>query len=85
MRINVGMVGYGFMGKAHTLAYKSIPIYYPNSGLEICLKTVCAGHISTAEKAAAAQGYLNGTDDFNQILEDSDINVVNICTPNALH
>ena len=56
MKINVGMIGYGFMGKAHTYAYKAIPVYYPAAGLEICLKAVCAGHISNAQKAAKEQG-----------------------------
>lgn len=85
MKINVGMIGYGFMGKAHTYAYKAIPVYYPASGLEICLKAVCAGHISNAQKAAKEQGYLYATDDFDKIINDSDINVINICTPNSLH
>lgn len=83
--INVGIIGFGFMGKAHTYAYNAIPFYYPNFKSKIKLSAVCSAHLSNAENAKSTFGFEYATDNMYDILDDDKINVVNICTPNALH
>lgn len=82
---NIGLVGCGFMGKTHTFGYKTIPLYYENLPFKINLKTVCASSITSAKNAAERMGYQNYTDNFDDIINDDSIDIVDICTPNYLH
>ncbi len=81
----VGMVGYGFIGKMHTYAYKSIPVYYDPPPANVRLVGVCTSNTNTAERAARHGGYEFGTTDYYQLLERDDIHIINCCTPNHLH
>ncbi|UKI36213.1 MAG: Gfo/Idh/MocA family oxidoreductase [Clostridiales bacterium] len=73
------------MGKTHTFGYKTIPLYYENLPFKINLKTVCASSITSAKNAAERMGYENYTDNFDDIINDDSIDIVDICTPNYLH
>lgn len=83
--IGVGLIGYGAMGKAHTYAYKTLPLYYSNLPFKVKLVGVCSGHLANAKRAKEDMGYEFATDDIDDILSREDINVVNICTPNSMH
>ena len=83
--IHVGLIGYGTMGKAHSYAYRNLPLYYDNLPFRIDLAGVCSGRLSNAEQARDDLGYGYATDDYMQIIKDPTIEVVNICTPNNLH
>ena len=83
--IGVGIIGWGFMGKTHAQALRSIPLFYPGAGFNLALRCVCARHIENARLAAQAAGFERFTDDYRQLLEMPDIDVVSVCTPNALH
>ena len=54
--IGVGIIGWGFMGKTHAQALRSLPLFYPNAGFEVALRCVCARHLENAEAAARAAG-----------------------------
>ncbi len=84
-KIGVGIIGWGFMGKTHTLALRSLPLFYPGAGFEVALRCVCARHIENARAAAEAAGFERFTDDYRQLLAREDIDVVSICTPNEEH
>ena len=83
--IGIGVIGWGFMGKTHTQALRSLPLFYPGAGFEVALKCVCAGHLENAREAARSAGFERFTDDYRQLLAMPDIDVVSVCTPNALH
>ncbi len=83
--IGVGMLGFGFMGKAHTYGYKTIPLYYSDLPFKIKLVGVCTAHMETAEAARQSNGFEFATTDPDQIFSREDIQVVNICTPNVFH
>lgn len=83
--LGIGIIGFGFMGKTHTFAYKNIPFYYPDFPANINLKGVCSRHIENAESAKEAFGFEYATDNYMDIIEDKEIDIVNICTPNAQH
>lgn len=85
MDINVGIIGFGFMGKTHTYCYKAIPIYYDDIPFKVNLRGVCSRRTETAEKAKNEFGFEYATDNMDRILEDEKIDVVSICTPNVLH
>ena len=76
--IHVGLIGYGAMGKAHSYAYRNLPLYYDNLPFRVNLAAVCSGHLATAERARDDLGYGYATDDYMRIIEDPAIEVVNI-------
>lgn len=62
-RINIGLVGYGGMGRAHSYAYRNLPLYYENLPFNARLRGVCSAHLANAQKACADLGYEYATDD----------------------
>lgn len=84
-KISVGVIGWGFMGRTHTQALRSIPMFYPNCGFEIELKCICSRRLEKAQAAAKAAGFERFTGDYRELLAMDDIDVVSICTPNDLH
>ncbi len=82
--IHAAVIGFGFMGKTHTYGYKTIPLFY-EPDFNIQLAAVCA---STYEHALAAKeryGFAHAAHDLDEILSLPNIDVIDICTPNALH
>ncbi|MBQ3575437.1 MAG: Gfo/Idh/MocA family oxidoreductase [Clostridia bacterium] len=83
--INIGVIGWGFMGKTHTQALRSIPLFYPDCGFEINLKCICTRRIEKAQEAMRAAGFERCCTDYRELLAMDDIDVVSICTPNDRH
>lgn len=83
--LNIGVIGSGAMGKAHTYSYINMPLFYQDLPFKINLRGICSGRLSNAQKARDSLGYKYATDDYREILSDDRIDVVNICTPNNLH
>ncbi|HOV69829.1 MAG TPA: Gfo/Idh/MocA family oxidoreductase, partial [Clostridia bacterium] len=83
--IRVGIVGFGFMGKAHTYGYKTIPLYYSDLPFKIRLVGVCDTVPGVAEKARDQLGFEFATQNPDDIFNCPDIDIVDICTPNIYH
>lgn len=84
-RIGVGIIGWGFMGKTHTHALRSIPLFYPGTDFEPVLAGVCSRTLAKAESARQQFGFRMATDDYRELLRQEDVEVVSICTPNGQH
>jgi predicted dehydrogenase len=81
----VAVLGYGYMGKVHAFAHKTIPFYYDPPPARCALKVVCS---STPERGAAAQahgGFERWTTSLDDAINAPDVDLVHICTPNHLH
>lgn len=83
--IGIGIIGWGFMGRTHTHALRSIAMMYPGIDFSIRLVGVCSGHLENAEKAKEDLGFAFAADDYRELLKRDDIDVVSICTPNDMH
>lgn len=81
----VGILGFGYMGKAHTYGYKTIPFYYNDLPFRTKLVGVCTAHKETAEQARDLHGFSFATTNPDEILTNKEIDIVHICTPNAYH
>ncbi|MGB9812114.1 MAG: Gfo/Idh/MocA family protein [Thermovenabulum sp.] len=81
---NVGIVGFGFMGKAHTYAYKAIPFFYGRLPIDVKLKAVCTLPKEAAQKAAEDFGFETWTTDVKEFFEN-DLDIVHVCSPNDTH
>jgi myo-inositol 2-dehydrogenase/D-chiro-inositol 1-dehydrogenase len=82
--LNVGVVGYGFMGRTHANAFRQVNQYF-DVGYRPTLKAVC-GRTETGVKAFADQwGYQSFETDWRKLVERSDIDLIDIATPNDSH
>lgn len=83
--LNVGLIGGGFMGKAHSLAYAAMPMFYwPAPALPV--RSVLAESTDAlAAEAARRFGFERATGDWRKVIDDPDVDVVDIATPNHLH
>jgi len=84
-RLNVAMIGGGFMGKAHALAYAAMPMFFwPAPALPVRKVAVDMN----AELAATARdrfGFEESSGDWRSVIARSDIDIIDICTPNDSH
>ncbi len=83
-KIKVGMVGYKFMGKAHSHAYRDLPLFFPES-LRPEMKVICGRNESEVAKAAAQFGWEESTTDWKNLLEREDIDLIDINAPSDVH
>lgn len=82
--LNIGMIGYGFMGRAHSTAYQLVGHLFDLPQTPV-LKAVCARDAAKAKAFADKWGYESVETDWRKLLDRKDIDVVDICTPNNLH
>ncbi len=83
--LNVGLIGGGFMGKAHSLAYAGMPMFFWPAPAMPVRKVLAEANADLAATAAKRFGFERSTADWREIIEDPDIQVVDIATPNNLH
>lgn len=82
---NVGLVGFGFMGKVHACGYMNLPMYYEALPFKPVLSHVCTSRPETARAGADRIGAPHAVTDYRQVTENPDVDIVHICTPNHLH
>lgn len=82
--LRVGLIGSGFMGKAHAFGYATAAKVFDLPG-PVELHTLADASLDMARRAADALGFAQATDDWRAMVADPAIDVVNITAPNALH
>ncbi|MGG1313639.1 Gfo/Idh/MocA family protein [Cohnella laeviribosi] len=83
--LNVAMIGGGFMGKAHSLAYAGMPMFFWPAPAVPFRKTVVDINDELAREAAARYGFESWASDWRKVVEDPSIDIVDIVTPNHTH
>lgn len=82
--VGVGLIGTGYMGKCHAIAYAAVATVFgfsPRPRLEL----LCDIGAEQAAAKAAEFGFARWTDDWRRLVSDPAVDVVSITTPNALH
>ena len=82
--LNIGMIGYGFMGRAHSNAYRKVNNFFDLPYRPV-LKAACARDKDKIKAFADKWGYESIETDWRKLLERKDIDAVDICVPNNLH
>jgi predicted dehydrogenase len=82
--LNVGLIGYGFMGRTHSNAYRKVSNFF-DLNLKPVLKAVCGRDEGATKKFAEKWGYESTETDWRKVVERKDIDAVDICTPNNTH
>ncbi len=82
--LKIGMVGYGFMGRTHSNAYRKVSHFFQTEHQPV-LKAVCARDPEKVKAFADRWGYESIETDWRKLVERKDIDAIDICTPNNLH
>jgi predicted dehydrogenase len=83
--VNIGLIGGGFMGKAHSLAYSAVPMFFWPSKVMPVKHTIAEFNDDLAKEAALRFGFQNSTGNWKALIENPDIDLVDIATPNNTH
>ncbi len=82
--INIALLGYKFMGKAHSNAYRQVRRFFVGT-LVPRMKVICGRNQRALEAAAQQFGWEEVETDWRRVVERNDIDVVDISTPGHLH
>jgi predicted dehydrogenase len=82
--LRVGMIGYRFMGRAHSNAWRQAPKFFPLKA-NIELHTICGRDSAGVQAARAQLGWQHATTDWREVVESPLIDIVDISAPPHLH
>lgn len=82
--LGVAVIGYSFMGRAHSNAWRNVSAFYPDVP-NIRMQTLVGRDSGKVQEAATALGWAEAATDWRTVLEREDIDIVDICTPGHLH
>jgi predicted dehydrogenase len=83
--LNVGVIGAGFMGKAHVVGYSNMPkLFWPAPAIPV-MRTICDIVPEIAADAKERFSFEKYCTDWRDIVNDPEIDAVSVCTPNNVH
>jgi predicted dehydrogenase len=83
-QLNIGLVGYGFMGRTHSNAFLQAPRYF-DLPLKPVLKALCARNADRAKAFASNWGYESVETDWRKLVDRKDIDLIDIASTNDTH
>lgn len=83
--VNIGLVGAGFMGKAHSNAYRAVPFFFPDVKVKPVMKCICDVDVPLAKQRMQDWGWESCERSYKKLCARDDIDVIDICTPNVGH
>lgn len=83
--LKVGLIGAGFMAKAHSIAYATMSMHFWPTPAQVIRKTICDLTEEGAKIGAQRYGFESYTTNWMDIIDDPDIDIVDIATPNDSH
>jgi predicted dehydrogenase len=83
-KLRVAMIGQGFMGRAHSNAYRQVNHFF-ETPFELQLKVICGRNRAGLEKMAATWGWEEISTDWRSLIGRSDIDAIDVAAPNYLH
>src|SRR2546421_3389198 len=83
-QLRIGLIGYGFMGRAHSNAYSQVGHFF-DSEHQCVLQAACARNAAQIKAFAQRWGYKSVETDWRKLLERDDIDLIDIAVPNNLH
>jgi predicted dehydrogenase len=83
--VNIAVVGYGMIGRVHSVNYAEMPFIYGDAVPRPVLHTVCTSRRETADAAQAEAGFTHARTDWKAVVEDPEVDIVDVSLPNNLH
>jgi predicted dehydrogenase len=82
--LHVGLIGHGFMGKAHSNAWRQAPRFF-DLPADVVLRTICGRNARALKKSATQFGWQKCATDWRAVVNDPEIDIIDITTPNDSH
>lgn len=83
--IRVGLIGYAFMGKAHSNAYIKAPVFFPEIAARPVMQVICGRNEQKVRQAAEQYGWKRYETDWKKVVTADDVDLVDVSTPNNTH
>lgn len=83
--LGIGMIGAGFMAKAHSVAYAGMPMFFWPAPAKLVKKTIVDLDEAIAKEARDKFNFENYSTDWRELMDDPEIDIIDICTPNDVH
>ena len=83
--LRIGLIGCGFMGRTHSNGYKRVSDFFPALEYRPVLQAVCARNAGKVRAFADQWGFQSVETDWKTLIARTDIDAVDICTPNDTH
>lgn len=83
-QMKIGLIGFGSMGKTHLYSVRNIPFFF-NTDIKAEVKWICTRNIDKAREAAQKYGVPFYTDNEDDVINDEEVDIIDICTPNNCH
>ena len=83
-RLNVAMIGYGFMGAAHSQGWRVAPRFF-DLGADPRMQVVVGRNAGAVAEAAEKWGWAESATDWREVIARDDIDIVDIVTPGDSH
>src|ERR1700712_1397627 len=83
-QLNVGIVGYGFMGRTHANAFRKVGNFF-DLPYDLVMKAACGRDEAKLAAYCEKWGWESTETDWKRLIERRDIDIIDICTPNDSH
>jgi predicted dehydrogenase len=83
-KLNVGLIGYQFMGKAHSNAYRQVGRFF-DLPVEVGMHTICGRTEGAVKEAADKMGWDSYATDWRKVIEDPNVHIIDVATPGNSH
>lgn len=83
--LNIGMIGYSFMGKAHSNGFRQLPAFFPELDVKPVMKVICGRNRDAVKDAAETYGWEEYETNWRKVIARDDLDVIDICTPGNQH
>lgn len=83
-KLRIGMIGYKFMGKAHSNAYRALPMFFPHA-TKPEMAVICGRNQEALELAASQFGWAETETDWKTLISRDDIDIIDINAPSNAH
>ena len=84
-KLNIGLCGFGAMGKAHSFALNNLDFYYNDLPFEASVRGVCTTSLEKSRMVAKKYGFGYAAVNEDELIGDPEIDIIDICTPNIYH
>ena len=83
--MNIGLLGFGSMGKTHLYAVRNLPLFYGELPFDAKILGVCTTTVEKSNRIAEDYDIPFATNDPNELILHPEIDIIDICTPNICH
>jgi len=82
--LNIGMVGYKFMGRAHSSGWSRLSVFF-DTNCHICMKAICGRNTEWVRESAYKLGWESYETNYEELVKRDDIDIIDITTPSNFH